>query len=472
MTTVDNDRSIVIMGGGPAGVFTACGLVDLGYPATIITRPRPFPAWEGISERPRTSLQHFGFRAATASIGPMVTRAAHWNGQSQDQNREYILNRQTFDQALLRDAKNKGVQIIHGRVEKAVRHESGWEISYVTSDAPPHQKVKIKADFLVDARGRESKLAKVGDRDIAEGDSTSGPATSALLKSYEVSLDLDAMTSVASFPKGWAWFLRDGKGTAILQIFISSEKGELPSKAGLDQYFSELTNILPESEAWLRGATGQTSGVSVRTAAPNRAAPAGGDDFLVVGDGMLALDPLSGNGIFYAIGSGLSAVPVINSLLKKPEDKDLALQFYQERLDNAFKAGCLMGREFYAAEERWPEEAFWKARRLWPRGEEVSHPDPHSDILSQPAEICKKPVVKDGFVALEDVIVTADHPRGVWKIDGIPLVKLMTFLVAEKTDSETAATFGAEAAQVTAARNWLLSRNILPETHRKHNRKT
>ncbi|MCF6215854.1 MAG: NAD(P)/FAD-dependent oxidoreductase [Emcibacter sp.] len=452
---VNNNRSIVIMGGGPAGVFTACGLVDLGYSATIITRPRPFPAWEGISERPRTSLQHFGFRAALASIGPMVTRAAHWNGQSQAQNREYILNRQTFDQALLQDAKNKGVQIIHGRVEKAVRHENGWEISYVTSDAPPHQKIKIKADFLVDARGRESKLAKGGD--IAEGDSTSGPATSALLKSYEVSPDLDAMTSVASFPKGWAWFLRDGEGTAILQIFINSEKGELPPKAGLDQYFSELTSILPESEAWLRGTTEQTSGVSVRTAAANRATCAGGNDFLVVGDGALALDPLSGNGIFYAIGSGLSAAPVINSLLKKPEDKDLALQFYQERIENSFKAGCLMGREFYAAEERWPEEAFWKARRLWPRGEGASHPDP----LLQPAKICKKPVVKEGFIALEDVIVTADHPRGVWKIDGIPLVKLMVLLAAKKTDNESAAVFGAEAAQVTSARNWLLSRNML-----------
>ncbi|VAX08276.1 hypothetical protein MNBD_ALPHA03-2137 [hydrothermal vent metagenome] len=469
---MNNNRPIVIMGGGPAGVFTACGLVDLGYPATIITRPRPFPAWEGISERPRTSLQHFGFTAATASIGPMVTRAAHWNGQSQAQNREYILNRQTFDQALLRDAEDKGVRIIHGRVERAVGQEGGWEISYVTSDAPPYQKIMITADFLVDARGRESKLAKVDGRggDIGEGDFTSGPATSALLKSYEVSLDLDAMTSVASFPKGWAWYLRDGAGTAILQIFISSEKGELPPKAGLDQYFTELTRMLPECEAWLRGAIEQTSGVSVRTAAANRATCAGGNNFLVVGDGALALDPLSGNGIFYAIGSGLSAAPVINSLLKKPEDKDLALQFYQERIENSFKGGCLMGREFYAAEERWPEEAFWKARRLWPRGEEASHPDPHSDILLQPAEICKKPVVKDGFIALEDVIVTADHPRGVWKIDGIPLVKLMTFLATEKTDSETAATFGAEAAQVTSARNWLLSRNIRPETYGKHNR--
>jgi len=466
MTTVDNDMSIVIMGGGPAGVFTACGLVDLGYPTTIITRPRPFPAWEGISERPRTSLQHFGFRAALASIGPMVTRAAHWNGQSQAQNREYILNRQTFDQALLRDAKNKGVQIIHGRVEKAVRQEGGWDVSYITSDAPPYQKTKIKADFLVEARGRESKLAKGGD--IAEGDVTSGPATSALLKSYEVSPDLDAMTSVASFPKGWAWFLRDGEGTAILQIFISSEKGGLPSKVGLEQYFLELIKILPESEAWLRGARAQTSGVSVRTAAVSKAASAGGNDFLVVGDGALALDPLSGNGIFYAIGSGLSAAPVINSLLKKPEDKDLALQFYQERLDNAFKAGCLMGREFYAAEERWPEEAFWKARRLWPQDGGPSHPD----IMAQPARICQKPVVKEGFIALEDVIVTTDHPRGVWKIDGIPLVKLMTFLAAKNTDRETAAAFGAEAAQVTAAQNWLISRNIRPEKSEKHNRKT
>lgn len=444
-------RPVIILGGGPAGVFTACGLAQLGISATIITRPRPFPAWEGLSDRPLESLRHFGFEETVASIGSMVARMAHWNGTSQIQNREYILNRQTFDQALLKDASNKGVKVIEGRVEKVERMAKGWYISFATVRG----KAELMTDFLVEARGREAKLGRklMGDED----DFVTAPATSALLKSYHVSPELPAITSVASFPKGWAWYLRDGKGTAILQIFVSSEKGELPSKAGMDNYFSELIDQLPEAKAWLSNAKAHDAQVSVRTAAANKTTPVGGDDFLVVGDSSMALDPLSGNGIFYAIGSGLAAAPVINTLIQRPEDKELALQFYQERIDFAFKGGCLMGREFYATEERWPDAPFWKTRRNWPAGEEKSHPD----SLSEPAKKCKKPVVRGGYIEQEDVIVTVDHPRGVWQVDGIPLVGLLESIREGVSDDDYAAEHGVEKAQVISAREWLLARKII-----------
>lgn len=433
---------IVIMGGGPAGVFCACGLVELGLKAVIITRPRPFPAWEGMSERPLNSLRHFGFPQTVASLGPLVARKSHWNGNAQIQNREYILNRQTFDRALLRDAKAKGVHIIEGRIEKVVRGAEKWHISYGPQT--------LTADFLVEARGRESRLGRA--RMAGDDDHVTAPATSALLKSYHVPFGHSAMTSVAAFPAGWAWYMRDGQGTAILQIFVSSEKGELPSKEGLDQYFSRLTDQLPEAEVWLRDAQAHDNKVSVRTAAAMKTLPVGGDDFLVVGDGSLALDPLSGNGIFYAIGSGLSAVPVINTLMRRPEDKELALQFYRERIDFAFEGGCLMGKEFYASEQRWPEEAFWKRRSIWPPGEEPPPP--------QTTKTCKRPVVRDGYIELEDVIVCADHPRGVWQVDGVPLVKLLDLIRGGSNDDDNATEFGVDKAQVTSARKWLTVRNI------------
>ncbi len=439
---------IVIMGGGPAGVFTACGLVDLGAEVVIITRPRPFPAWEGMSERPLTTLRLFGFEETVASVGPMVGREAHWNGMSQIQNREYILNRERFDQALLRDAGNKGVQVIEGRIEKVARNADRWHISYGSET--------ITTGFLVEARGREARLGRklmTGDDDYI-----TAPATSALLKSYRVSPDLSAITSVASFPAGWAWYLRDGEGTAILQIFVSSEKGELPSKAGLENYFSELIKQLPEAEEWLCDAKARGDQVSVRTAAATKVTPVGGVNFLVVGDGSLALDPLSGNGIFYAIGSGLAAAPVINTLIHKPENGKQALQFYQERIDLAFEGGCLMGKEFYQTEQRWPDAPFWKDRSNWPHTEGTSHPDP----LSKPAKLCQKPVVKDGYIELENVIVTADHPRGVWQVDGIPLAGLIESINdGSEDDADNAEKFGCAIAQVASARKWLMARNII-----------
>lgn len=451
------------MGGGPAGVFTACGLVRLGLSVKIITRPRPFPAWEGLSERSVESLRHFGYGETLTAIGPRVAREAHWNGTSQIQNQEYILNREKFDQALLKDAQNKGVQVIEGRIEKLEPRAGQWHISYEI----PAGRQDITADFLVEARGREAKLSHAirseGEIGARNRDFTVAPATSALLKSYHVSPELEAGTSVATFPEGWAWYLLDGQGTAVLQIFVSSEKGELPPKSGLNIFFSELIEKLPQARDWLSGAVVHDEQVSVRTAAANRTKPVGGKNYLVVGDGSMALDPLSGNGIFYAIGSGLAAAPVINTLLHRPEHEKQALQFFQERIDFAFEGGCLMGREFYASEERWPEANFWKTRRNWPGNAGVPHPDP----LSKPAEIHEKPVVRDGYIELETVIVTADHPRGVWQVDGVPLIELLKSITDGANDEDNAAKFGVEKKQVISAYKWLLARN-LPEIFQKY----
>lgn len=443
-------KTVVVLGGGPAGVFTACGLADIGLSVTLITRPRPYPAWEGMSERPVTTLRHFGFTQAVAALGPMVTRTAQWNGETQARNREYIVDRQAFDRALLRDAAARGVTVMDGRVDRVGRGDQRWRVFW-TQDGVARQ---IDADFLVEARGREARGGYVKDADKRL---TAGPATSALLKSYTVPEEMP-MTAVAAFENGWAWHLRDGKGRAILQIFTRSDKGHLPPKAGLPQFFDDLVAQLPEAADWLKDAAPLSDRVSVRTAAAQKSHHTGGDDFLVVGDGAMALDPLSGNGLFYAIGSGLAAVPVINSLLKTPEKRDLALHFYQERLDVAFDGGCAMGREFYALETRWPDNGFWAARRAWPRDAGPSHPDP----LSQPARVMEKPVVRDDLIVAQKVIVTADYPRGVWQLDGVPLVALLEQILKDGyDDGKYAAALKVDVDQVIVARKWLAARQIM-----------
>lgn len=454
-------KTIVVLGGGPAGVFTACGLRDLDYAVTVISRPRPYPAWEGMSERPLTTLRHFGFEETVCAVGPQVTRAAHWNGTSQAQNREYIINRQAFDQALLRDAADRGVTVIRGRVKGCARGEGGWLVAYHT-EAGPQERV---FDFLVEARGREVKAGHgiEGDRTPAKGQKTiTGPATSALLKSYRVP-EGPPQTAVASFAKGWAWHLRDGQGSGILQIFIQSDKGSLPPKAGLSDLFDTLVAQLPEAGHWLEDAVPKGKQISVRTAAARKNTDCGGQDFLVVGDGAMALDPLSGNGLFYALGSGLAAAPVINSLLQDQDTENsplrqLALDFYQERIDLAFEGGCAMGREFYALEARWPEEPFWIARRNWPQGAGSSHPDP----LSIPAKVQVKPVVQDGLIAAQKVIVTADHPRGVWQVDGVPLVALLERMQeGSYDDQKNAIHLHVNRKQVEVARKWLVAYKLI-----------
>ena len=438
-------KHIVIIGAGPAGVFAACGLYDRGFKnITLISRPRMQNTGEGISARVTEIIKHYSLSHTLHSIGEEVQRFAHWNGTSQSQNREFILDREKFDQALLKDAAEKGIKIINARVTKLKKQPSKrWHIHYKNTQGSD----LIKADFLIEARGREAKLSSPLKR-------PNTPRTTALARSYNTAQDLNAMTSIASFKKGWAWFLRDGKGTAYLQIFISSEKGELPPKDKLKLYFSHIIENIPQAQKWLEGASAEAGALTVRTASPIRRAGVIGDDFLNLGDAAMALDPLSGNGIFYAIGSAVSAVPVIATLLLAKKNKQAAFDFYNERINVIFEEACRTAQEFYKSEEQWAHEPFWKARS--------NEPNPSfQNLASAPAHTARKPVVKEGFIELEDIIVTPDHPRGVWQINNIPLVKLLE-LQNEKTYAplQLAEIFSVSENDIKIAIRWLESLNM------------
>ena len=458
-------KHIVIIGAGPAGVFAACGLYDRGFKnITLISRLRSQNTGgqnnggqntgEGISARVTEIIKHYALPHTLHSIGEEVQRFAHWNGTSQSQNREFILDREKFDQALLKDAKEKGIKIINARVTKLKKQPSRiWNIHYENAQGSS----LIKADFLIEARGREAKLGSPLKQ-------PNTPRTTALARRYSTAQDLEAMTSIASFKKGWAWFLRDGKGSAYLQIFISSEKGELPPKDKLEHYFSHIIENIPQAQKWLEGSSAAPDALTVRTASPIRRASVIGDDFLNLGDAAMALDPLSGNGIFYAIGSAVSAVPVIATLFLEKKNKQAAFDFYNERINVIFEEACRTAQEFYKSEEQWVHEPFWKARSNEPlpsSQEPAADPNLASASALAPAHTARKSVVKNGFIELEDIIVTPDHPRGVWQINNIPLVKLLE-LQNEKTYAplQLAKIFSVSENDIKVAIRWLENLNM------------
>lgn len=143
-------------------------------------------------------------------------------------------------------------------------------------------------------------------------------------------------------------------------------------------------------------------------------------DVAVMGGG-----PLSGHGVFVGIGGALAAAPVINTLLRRPEDGAAARRLYSERTGHDFPRLCRVGRDFYRQERRWPESRFWRERRDWPDDRPA-----HAPLAAAPPRVAEVPVIEDGFVTLREAIVTPDHPRGVWRVDGVELVALLELVEA------------------------------------------
>ena len=87
--------------------------------------------------------------------------------------------------------------------------------------------------------------------------------------------------------------------------------------------------------------------------------PPVGDGWLAAGDAALSFDPLSSQGLFHALYTGLAAAEAADRALS---GDDSALGDYAAalaRIDAAYRRNL---GEWYRLERRWPDEEFWRRR--------------------------------------------------------------------------------------------------------------
>lgn len=321
MTTFD----ILVIGGGPAGVVAALTLQRGGYRVGLIARPRRLPAVEGLSERALAGLRFAGCQQALACIGPPVLRQACWNGEQFAANQEWIVERAGFDQGLLQDAQASGIICRAGRVTGLCRDGGEWSIAGADG---------IRAGFLIDARGRAAPRQR--------GKLLRGPITFALGQVWQLPQITAPGIRVAASAEGWVWFASLPSGSAVLQMFVSAQHEPLPPRAGLADHYRHLLATCPETGEWLAGAT-PVGAVFARYAHPQRHQDLLGEGYARVGDAAFAIDPLSGHGIYEAIGGALALASVVNTLLARPQDRAIAMRFYEERITTDFLRLCRIG---------------------------------------------------------------------------------------------------------------------------------
>jgi len=423
-----SEPHIVVLGAGPAGAATAVGLRRLGYPVTVVSDWRRFAAVEGVSQRVLEGLRHAGLGGALSEAAMPATRQVRWNGEHLQMNQEFLLDRQRFDRALRADLARAGVTLIEGRIREVARAE-GHQVRLDDGQT-------LQAEFLVEARGRQAPLA---------ADRMRGPETISLLNVWHDAPGAPA-SAVESLDDGWAWMARLADGRCYWQITLDAQG--VPTKAALPEYCATRRRDSALVAELFGAQAMEPAQVHARSSTAILAGECVGDDWIRVGDAAMAVDPLSGNGIFQSLSSALQAPVVINTLLRRPERAALARQFHQQRVEQLFMRFARIGRDFYGQEQTRAGLPFWARRRGWPDAQPL-----HLAADWQSVQVARRPVLREGFVDEAEVVVTADQPLGVWHLQGVELAPVVRAVLAGQALDEVMSSHSE--AQRMMLRRWL-----------------
>ncbi len=367
----------VILGGGPAGTSAALGLVRTGRTVAVLERSHYEVARVGETLPPqtRTQLAELGVweRFLAAGHLPSPGIVSVW-GDDEPYENDFLFNpygngwhidRRCFDEMLAEAAEDAGASVYRCvQLHSCVDDPSGvWQIEADVNGEP----LRLRADFVVDATGRASWLAQRHAAKRIVVDRLIGLV--AFMRADRLELSRDSRTLLEAGEEGWwysAW-LPQGR----LVVAYMTDADLLPRGGKLDDQFQERLTDTVHTRHRVESSVLEASPrlVGANSYRLDRFA---GQNWLAVGDAAMAFDPLSSQGIFKALESGLAAAQAI---VDSRQGNRQALHNYGLHVEQSFKDYWQMRNHYYAQERRWPASPFWQRRQ------HAAREDPEEEIV-------------------------------------------------------------------------------------------
>jgi geranylgeranyl reductase family protein len=294
-------KRVAILGGGPAGAFAAEQLASAGLDVLVFDEKL---AWEkpcggGLTYK---AYSQYPFLIENSTPKRLITEttlaAAHGGEVSLKLDDPLLIySRLDLNRMLLERAERAGAQIEKARVLEMSRYGRGWQLR--TSSGIAH------ADFCIVATGARNALAEVGTELTAED---TMPALGYYVPGDQNRIDIQFLPRL----EGYIWvFPRCGH----LSVGICG-KGEPASslRKRLEQY------LTGRGIAW-KGAAFYSHLLPSLGAASWEKNRVAGEGWMAVGDAAGLVDPVTGEGLYYAIRSADLATRALLSEVGEPTEK-------------------------------------------------------------------------------------------------------------------------------------------------------
>lgn len=261
--------------------------------------------------------------------------------------------RHRFDGALRRHASQLGVALLPARVTGSRLVDGGRRV--VLAHLPGAQGAELTAHFIADATGRRALLARqLGVQRVRLSRQS---AIVGWLR--HPPSDVERTTRSRSVHDGWWYTARVPQGARV--IAFHGLPATIATLVKSPQLFVERCNgakLLPYAFStgdWLLPP--RTSDASVLTG--ERVA---GPGWIAVGDAALAFDPLSSQGVLFALYSGIRAAEAVVAQLQQPNTTRL-LDEYASKVRSVLDANQRARHLLYSSELRFVDLEYWRRQR-------------------------------------------------------------------------------------------------------------
>lgn len=360
---------VVVLGGGPAGVATALSLLKYnpGLRVVIVERSgyENSRIGETLPPNARPLLEQLNLWPAFTQAGhlPAYGTCAIWGSSTLHTNESFFnshghgwhLNRATFDGMLAQAAVQRGAMLYLRTRFLGCQQlpDKTWHLMVRTQKCAPTQ---LNPRFVVDATGRLAWLARQQEAKRVLYDQLMGVAV--LFKTGDAYIDTYALVETAQ--SGW-WYSALLSGDRMMVVYMSD--ADLVRRHQLKNPAHWLASARQTEHTWSRLQKAQPLGPpSTYAAHTQRMNPIVGDGWLAVGDAAATFDPLSSQGIYKALSSGIFASYAILDWFK---GEPAGLERYAALQHRDFQQYLGTRANYYALEQRWPNSRFWKRRHSW-----------------------------------------------------------------------------------------------------------